>query len=191
MPAVGRAIVKDRMNDVPHPALDTSSDWQSQFIQENLRRIFLQIYRVVGSVEDAQDLTQEVFIKALQRQDQIKDPSKATHWLSRIATNTAIDFLRKAGRVSMTELDELPEPVKVSREESPEARVLRAEQRGYLEGGLRLLSERERLALVLRDVEGLPAEEVAEQLKCSKATVRSHIANARIKFKRYLERRRG
>ncbi len=179
------------MNDVPHPALDTSSDWQSQFIQENLRRIFLQIYRVVGSVEDAQDLTQEVFIKALQRQDQIKDPSKATHWLSRIATNTAIDFLRKAGRVSMTELDELPEPVKVSREESPEARVLRAEQRGYLEGGLRLLSERERLALVLRDVEGLPAEEVAEQLKCSKATVRSHIANARIKFKRYLERRRG
>jgi RNA polymerase sigma-70 factor (ECF subfamily) len=91
----------------------------------------------------------------------------------------------------MTELDELPEPVKVSREESPEDRVLRNEQRGYLEGGLKLLSERERLALVLRDVEGLPAEEVAEQLKCSKATVRSHIANARIKFKRYLERRRS
>ena len=179
------------MNDASHPALDTSPDWQGQFIQDNLRRIFLQIYRVVGSVEDAQDLTQDVFIKALQRQDQIKDPAKAAHWLSRIATNTAIDFLRKAGRVSMTELDQLPETVKVSREESPEDRVLRAEQRGYLVGGLRLLSERERVALVLRDVEGLPAEEVAEQLKCSKATVRSHIANARIKFKRYLERRRG
>ncbi len=178
------------MNDAPRPALDTSSDWQGQFIQDNLRRIFLQIYRVVGSVDDAQDLTQEVFIKALQRSDQIKDAAKATHWLSRIATNTAIDFLRKAGRVSMTELDELPEPVKVSREENPEERVLRNEQRGYLEGGLRSLSERERLALVLRDVEGLPAEEVAEQLHCSKATVRSHIANARIKFKRYLERRR-
>ena len=179
------------MNDAPHPAPDSQPDWQGQFIQDNLRRIFLQIYRVVGSVEDAQDLTQDVFIKALQRQDQIKDPAKAAHWLSRIATNTAIDFLRKAGRVSMTGLDQLPEPVKVSREESPEDRVLRAEQRGYLEGGLRLLSERERVALVLRDVEGLPAEEVAEQLKCSKATVRSHIANARIKFKRYLERRRG
>ena len=179
------------MNDAPHPVPDPQPDWQGQFIQDNLRRIFLQIYRVVGSVEDAQDLTQDVFIKALQRQDQIKDPAKAAHWLSRIATNTAIDFLRKAGRVSMTGLDQLPEPVKVSREESPEDRVLRAEQRGYLEGGLRLLSERERVALVLRDVEGLPAEEVAEQLKCSKATVRSHIANARIKFKRYLERRRG
>ena len=191
MHVAGRAIVEDRLSEAPHPALDTSSDWQGQFIQENLRRIFLQIYRVVGSVDDAQDLTQEVFIKALQRSDQIKDATKAAHWLSRIATNTAIDFLRKAGRVSMTELDELPEPVKVSREESPEDRVLRNEQRGYLEGGLKLLSERERLALVLRDVEGLPAEEVAEQLKCSKATVRSHIANARIKFKRYLERRRS
>jgi len=191
MSVAGRAIIEDRLSEAPHPALDTSSDWQGQFIQENLRRIFLQIYRVVGSVDDAQDLTQEVFIKALQRSDQIKDATKAAHWLSRIATNTAIDFLRKAGRVSMTELDELPEPVKVSREESPEDRVLRHEQRGYLEGGLKLLSERERLALVLRDVEGLPAEEVAEQLKCSKATVRSHIANARIKFKRYLERRRS
>ncbi len=178
------------MNDAPRPAVETT-DWQTQFIQDNLRRIFLQIYRVVGKVEDAQDLTQEVFIKALQRRDQIKDTAKATHWLSRIATNTAIDFLRKSGRVAMTELDELPEPVKISREESPEARVLRAEQRGHLEGGLRQLSERERLALVLRDVEGLPAEEVAEHLRCSKATVRSHIANARIKFKRYLERRRG
>lgn len=91
----------------------------------------------------------------------------------------------------MAELDELPEPVKRSREESPEDRVLRGEQRGVLAAGLRQLSDRERLALVLRDVEGMPAEEVAERLQCSKATVRSHIANARIKFKRYLERRRG
>jgi RNA polymerase sigma-70 factor (ECF subfamily) len=44
--------------------------------------------------------------------------------------------------------------------------------------------------LLLRDVEGLPAELVAEQMCCSKATVRSHIANARIKMKRYMERSR-
>jgi RNA polymerase sigma-70 factor (ECF subfamily) len=46
------------------------------------------------------------------------------------------------------------------------------------------------MALVLRDVEGMPAEEVAKQLNCSKATVRSHIANARVKFRKYVERRR-
>ena len=179
------------MSEALEPRVETSPDWHGQFIQENLRRIFLQIYRMVGDSSDAQDLTQEVFIKALQRSDQIKEGDKATHWLSRIATNTAIDFLRKKGRIAFSELEELPEPVRASRDESPEERLLRSEQRTYLEAGLRQLSERERVALLLRDVEGLPAEEVAKHLNCSKATVRSHIANARIKFRRYLERNRA
>ena len=55
----------------------TTREPQARFVQENLRRIFLQIYRIVGNVDDAQDLTQETFIKALQRQDQIKDLEKA------------------------------------------------------------------------------------------------------------------
>lgn len=178
------------MGEIERPQVEAGEDWRGQFIQDNLRRIFLQIYRVVGNVEDAQDLTQEVFIKALQRSDQIKDPAKATHWLSRIATNTAIDFLRKHGRVNFSDLEDLPEPVAVSRSESPEQRVLRGEQRDFLQSGLDALSERERVALVLRDVEDMPAEDVARVLQCSKATVRSHIANARVKFKRYLERSR-
>jgi RNA polymerase sigma-70 factor (ECF subfamily) len=169
--------------------LDTQ-ERHARFVADNLRRIFLQIYRVVGNVEDAQDLTQEAFIKALQREDQLKDTEKAAHWLSRIASNTAIDFLRRHGRVSFSELEELPPAASACPQESPEQRVLRSEHQSYLEDGLRLLSERERVALILRDVEGLPAEEVARQLNCSKATVRSHIANARIKFKRYLERRK-
>jgi RNA polymerase sigma-70 factor (ECF subfamily) len=73
---------------------------------------------------------------------------------------------------------------------SPEELLLRSEHRSYLEDGLRLLTARERAALILRDVEGCSAEEVAERLDCSKATVRSHIANARIKLRRYMARRR-
>ena len=162
---------------------------QNRFIAAHMRRIFVQIYRIVGNVADAQDLTQEAFIKALQREEQIKDAAKAAHWLSRIATNTAIDFLRRHGRVSFTEVDGLAEPLRAPHEENPEELVLRGERYARLEDGLRLLTGRERAALLLRDVEGLPAEEVARQLRCSKATVRSHIANARIKFRRYLERR--
>jgi len=164
---------------------------QERFIQENLRRIFLQIYRIVGNVDDAQDLTQETFIKALQRQEQIKDLDKVAHWLSRIASNTAIDFLRRHGRVNFSDIDEIAEPLRAEANHNPEHLLLRAEQSEYLEDGLRLLSARERSALLLRDVEGLPAEEVARELNCSKATVRSHIANARIKFRRYLERRKA
>jgi RNA polymerase sigma-70 factor (ECF subfamily) len=172
-------------------ALQSTQELQNRFISEHLRRVFLLIYRIVGNVADAQDLTQEAFIKALQRQDQLKDIEKAAHWLSRIASNTAIDFLRRNGKVNFCEIDSLIEPLSEP-SESPEQVVLRSEHRAYLEQGLTMLTERERTALLLRDVEGLPAEEVASQMNCSKATVRSHIANARIKFRRYIERsRRG
>ncbi len=173
------------MSDVIEPGLELL-ERQNRFVSENLRRIFNQIYGIVRNVADAQDLTQEAFIKALQHQDQLKDGQKAAHWLSRIATNTAIDFLRRSGRASFCEIDDAPE----SPSESPEQALLRSEHRDYLEDGLRLLSARERAALMLRDVEGLAAEEVAERLNCSKATVRSHIANARTKLRKYMERRK-
>jgi RNA polymerase sigma-70 factor (ECF subfamily) len=182
--------VRGNMNEAVKPTVQEGVDRQTRFISEHLRRIFLMIYRIVGNVADAQDLTQEAFIKALQREDQLKDPDKAAHWLSRIATNTALDFLRRHGRVNFTEIEELVEPLRSPATDSPEQLLLRRERREYLEDGLRLLTERERLALLLRDVENLPAEEVARRLNCSKATVRSHIANARVKFRRYLEKRK-
>src|SRR5215475_4660410 len=173
------------MSEAIDPGLELL-ERQNRFVSEHSRRIFVQIYRVVGNVADAQDLTQEAFIKALQHQDQLKDEQKAAHWLSRIATNTAIDFLRRTGRATFCEIEHAPE----SHWETPEEAVLRDEHRDYLEDGLRLLSPRERAALILRDVEDLSAEEVARRLDCSKATVRSHIANARTKLRRYMERRK-
>jgi len=182
---------------LPYDAAAELEEQQARFISENLRRIFVLIYRIVGNAADAQDLTQEAFIKALQRRDQLKDADRAAHWLSRIASNTAIDFLRRHGKVNFCDIDALPESLSErmleqgssDSVENPEQSLLRSERRAHLERGLAALTDRERTALLLRDVEGLPAEEVARQLKCSKATVRSHIANARVKFRKYLERR--
>src|SRR5258708_25158504 len=115
----------------PPPA---AAERQNQFVSDNLRRIFLQIYRIVGNIADAQDLTQEAFIKALQRQEQLKDELKAAHWLSRIATNTALDFLRRHGRVSFCEITDAPE----SFSETPEEAGLPSEQRHRLGGRLPL-----------------------------------------------------
>jgi len=179
-------ILRTEMSEAAKPT-PAALEQQNRFVEENLRRIFRQIYHMVGNVADAQDLTQEAFIKALQRSDQLKDGDKATHWLSRIATNTALDFLRRHGRYTFCEIDEAPE----YECESPEEILLRGEQREYLEEGLGVLTPRERAALVLRDVEDLPAEEVARQLDCSKATVRSHIANARTKVRKFMSRRRS
>ncbi|MGH9672660.1 MAG: RNA polymerase sigma factor [Bryobacteraceae bacterium] len=189
MSAVAQAF-GEAMSEALQPVVLDAEERQNRFISENLRRIYVQIYRMVGNAADAQDLTQETFIKALSRGEQLRDPEKATHWLSRIATNTALDFLRRHGRATLAALDDFSDPLSTPDQENPEQLVLRTERQRYLQDGLRLLSERERAALLLRDVEGLPAEEVARQLNCSKATVRSHIANARIKFRRYMERRK-
>src|ERR1700686_4610106 len=93
----------DLMSDTVQPPGE-ALERQHRFSTHHLRRIFVQIYRIVGNVADAQDLTQEAFIKALQRQDQLKDELKAAHWLSRIATNTALDFLGRHGGVTLCAL---------------------------------------------------------------------------------------
>src|SRR5438046_5295057 len=131
-----------RPGSTRYDAAPLTSDTQARFVSENMRRVFLLIYRIVGNVADAQDLTQEAFIKAHQRQDQLKDLDKAAHWLSRIATNTAIDFLRRHGRVNFCEIDELIEPLSTPKRDSPEQLLLRAERREYLEAGLDSLTAR-------------------------------------------------
>lgn len=170
------------------PSVDLLRDAEQEFIATHMRRVFLLIHRIVGNVADAQDLTQDAFVKALARRDQLKDEQKAAQWLGRIAFNTAIDFVRQRKRMTYCELDAAPEPQVF---ETPERTLLRAEKQAYLADGLRLLSERERAALILRDVEGLPADEVARHIGCSMATVRSHIANARTKFRKYIKGRKA
>ncbi len=192
MPAYRTAVenaVSDPLPPLSDSQLQSCADTQAQFVQQNLRRIFLLIYRIVGNVDDAQDLTQETFIKALQRQNQLKDLERAGNWLSRIAANTAIDFLRKKKKLSFTDINQLAGFATPWAD--PEQSVLRGERKLHLDGGLAVLTERERMALLLRDVEDIPADQVAQHMNCSMATVRSHIANARTKFKRYLEEKKS
>lgn len=181
--------MSEPQSPISESQLQADADAQARFVQQHLRRIFLLIYRIVGNIDDAQDLTQETFIKALQRQSQLKDLDKTANWLSRIATNTAIDFLRRNRRFSFSDVSEAPEPLTAAAE-TPEQLLLRGERKLHLDDALAVLTERERTALLLRDVEDMPADQVALQMNCSMATVRSHIANARIKFKRYWESRK-
>ncbi len=152
-------------------------------LESHARRMFRLIYRIVRSVPDAQDLTHDALLKALRRQDQLRDSRKTAQWLNRIAVNTALDFMRRKARVGFDELVRIPPATT----ESPEHGAMRGETRAWLNEGLKRLSLRERTALMLRDVEQFPAGEVAKMMGCSPATVRSHIANARVKFRRYRE----
>ena len=177
------------MNERAETVAADVTDRRSAFIELHMKRVFVLVYRVVGNVADAQDLSQEVFIKALQREDQLRDAEKAAQWISRIASNTAIDFLRRRGRAVHTVLEDGPEIADARRNANPERILLTAESHQIFQDALLTLTPRERAALVMRDVEGAPAEDVAQALGCSKATVRSHIANARVKFRKFLKRR--
>ena len=150
-------------------------------LETHARRMFRLIYGIVRNVPDAQDLTQDSLLKAIRRKGQLKDSRKVAQWLNRIAVNTALDFMRRKGRVGFEQLATIP----VAKTESPEHSAIRSETRRWLNRGLKRLTQRERTALLLRDVEQFPAGEVAKIMGCSPATVRSHIANARVKFKRY------
>jgi RNA polymerase sigma-70 factor (ECF subfamily) len=101
------------------------------------------------------------------------------------------DCFEQRNRQNWTSLEDVESALSAPKEAGPEAQLLAGERKSLLDEGLSILTERERAALVLRDMEDLPAEEVALRLDCGKATVRSHIANARVKFKRYLERRQS
>ena len=164
-----------------------SPRWFSELVRDHLRRVFGLLYRMVGNHADAQDLSQEVFLKAFQRRHQLRDPDRALPWLLRIASNTAIDFQRGRTAERRTEpWGEGMEPASLT--PSPEQQLVWKQREQRLHEALRVLSPKERAAIVLRDLEGLSGAEVARALGCSQITVRTHIASARIKLRRVLEK---
>ncbi|HYO80530.1 MAG TPA: sigma-70 family RNA polymerase sigma factor [Bryobacteraceae bacterium] len=150
------------------------------FIAEHLEGILRQIRRRVDNVEDARDLAQEVFVRALRHENQLRDRHKARHWLSRIASNVTIDFLRQ--RRENVHLDDIPTSSSCTCDH-PEQMAEREQLRRLLNRALQQLTWRERCALLLRDLNDLGTDEVAAVMRCSQATVRSHAANARIKLR--------
>jgi RNA polymerase sigma-70 factor (ECF subfamily) len=92
--------------------------------------------------------------------------------------------------VSFEELTATHHPETVDSAPDPAARAVLREEQRIAEEGLRSLSQKERTALVLRDVEGLTTRQVAEVLGSAETTVRSHICRARLKIREFRERRR-
>ena len=139
--------------------------------------------RLTGNRQDAQDAAQEVFLRLHQNLRRIDSAGNLAGWLYRVAVNVSRDLLRK--RRKAAPLDDL----KLQSPDSIEAGMGRDEQRRLVLDALRELPEKERAALTLRDLEGLPTAEVAAILGSSEATVRSQISSARLKIRKILGRR--
>jgi RNA polymerase sigma-70 factor (ECF subfamily) len=134
--------------------------------------------RIVGDREEAKDLTQEVFIKAFSQLPADIGELKLRPWLYRVATNACFDHLRKRTRGAGgdgTEIDELPSRVDGFEQSQTVALV---------EQTLGQLNERYRTALVLKDLHGLPTEELATVLDIPRATADVLVHRARRSFKK-------
>jgi RNA polymerase sigma-70 factor (ECF subfamily) len=145
------------------------------------QRVLRTAYRLLGRLEDAQDAAQEVFLRLLKNLHRIEGDPQA--WLYRVTVNVCHDQHRRKPIVMESPLD-LADP-------APNAdHALEMEERKrLLMEGLQTLPEREREAVVLRDIEGLSTREVAAILGVEEVTVRSQISMARAKLAKYVRRR--
>jgi RNA polymerase sigma-70 factor (ECF subfamily) len=153
-------------------------------MRQHERLVLVTALRLLGKLEDAQDASQEVFLRLYRNLGKIDTVRNVPGWLYRVTVNVCHDMTRK--RPAPVAVDEMPELADTGAD--PQQSASQAERRRALQMSLRFLSEKERAAIVLRDLEGLSTGEVARALGSSEATVRSQISKARIKVRAFMER---
>src|SRR5579864_300749 len=155
------------------------------------RQVLLTALRLLnGNLEDAKDAAQQVFLRLHRSLGQLDESRNFPSWLYRVTINVYRDALRIRMRRPTVPLDEAQHRAAVV---DSDEKLRHSEQMRMIYAALATLSERERAAVVLRDLEGHSTKEVAHMLQCSEVTVRSQISNARVKIRKFVgrqERRR-
>jgi RNA polymerase sigma-70 factor (ECF subfamily) len=150
-------------------------------------RLFSAVCRFLDNAEDAQDVVQETFLSAYQALEGFKGGSRFFTWLYRIAMNHAIDLKRKRKSIVSMEVyrNEEVHPVEASQ---PGEVVERGETVRLLRQALKRLSPEHRMVLILKDLDGMKYEEIAEVMDVPIGTVRSRLHRARLELRELLER---
>lgn len=159
-----------------------------ELVRRYQKPVFRIVLRMVRSPDDADDLTQDTFVRAHRGLKTFKDEYDFHPWLYRIAVNQAINFLNKRKRQAAADLDEVPEgDIRAGPEpESPLQSASRQELLTRLESALDKLPEEQRTVFLLRVQEGLSYEEIAETMETPKGTVMSRLARARMALRKHL-----
>ena len=162
------------------------------------RQIYNVAYRMTGNNADAEDLTQDTFVKAFRFFSYYKRDMPFDNWLYRIMSNIHVDWLRRRPKVHIRSLDEpiqqeegqatldLPDSA-----DGPDALMLSHELDSEMQAALNTLPKDFRLTVILSDIEGLSYDEISEAMACSIGTVRSRLHRGRKllreKLRPYLE----
>src|SRR6478752_2011255 len=157
-----------------------------QLVQRHQRRAFAIALGLLRDENDAREVVQEAFLRVYRGLDSFHGGSAFFTWLYRIITNLSIDLMRKPGRRE-AELDEADIPLLSRIDGADPLDVLRrAEIRNKLEAALDALPVYHRGVIVMREVEGMSYEEMAEAMGVSKGTIMSRLFHARQKLQRAL-----
>jgi RNA polymerase sigma-70 factor (ECF subfamily) len=158
-----------------------------QIILRYETRVMGMAARFLGGKDDARDVAQEVFLRAFKYLHRLDLQKPVEPWLMRIAVNVCRDTARRRQRRWNTFVETEP-PDAIDATADPHADLVRKQERRILQQALDTLPEKERLALVLRDVEGFSTAEVAAILQSSETTVRSQISRGRVRLKTAIDR---
>jgi len=159
--------------------------------------VFNLTFRILGDREEALDVSQEVFFAIYRKLQRFRGESSLKTWIYRIAINRASNRcrwwnrLRRRGTVSLDEHlskddSRTISEVLPSAGSTPEEALLLQEKRNEIERSLQLLPVQQRVVVIMRDVQGLSYEEIADLLQISLGTVKSRIARGRDELKRRL-----
>ena len=160
-----------------------------ELVRQHADRVYRLAYRLAGNQHDAEDLTQETFIRVF-RSVQNYQPGTFEGWLHRITTNLFLDMVRRRGRIRMEALPEDYDRVPAD-QPTPEQIYHDSRLGSDLQAALDSLAPEFRAAVVLCDIEGLSYEEIGATLGVKLGTVRSRIHRGRQALRDYLAAHSG
>jgi RNA polymerase sigma-70 factor, ECF subfamily len=168
--------------------LEGNHDSYGELVNRYSDRLYSAMLHVTGSHNEAEEVVQESFVQAFIKLETFQGNSQFFTWLYRIAFNNTLSrHRRRRSDISLEFSRESGGMDPEDRSEAPDASILRAERVALIHRALQSLTEEHRVILVLREMQELSYEEIAEVLGINLGTVRSRLSRARVQLKSILE----
>ena len=171
-----------------------STDAFSQLVKIYEKKAFNFAYRMLSDREEAEDATQEAFLRAYNKIDTFCGNSSFSTWFYTILNNVCLDVLRKRSRsinaISINQSTDDEDEFELQLEDNspgPYEQLQKKTAAEVLEKGISLLSDEHRAVIIMRDINGLEYEDIAKISGISLGTVKSRLSRARLSLRKILE----
>jgi RNA polymerase sigma-70 factor, ECF subfamily len=182
-----RSVAAEREAVLVERAKAGDRDAFEELVRRHAERLYAVVLRFVADAEEAQEVTQDAFLRAWRGIARFEGRSLFFTWLYRIGINEAKRRVRRQPAVPVASLDDEPVPDAPDWSEAPETRSELGDLRRVLEEAIRSLPVEYRATIVLRDIEGLTTREAAEIMDVGEAAFKSRLHRARLAVRRAVD----